>query len=124
VQCATQCTSLSAVPFCLDLKGYAGDVLAIRFRFVHHEDQSPYPVPGDWLAQIRRSARDPAVLDTWNVDDSDEDNGVIGMWLNGAQTAALPPDVLLAWDLQRTAADSTPRTYYRGDLIVTRDVTR
>lgn len=126
VTCAARCSTLSGVPTCLDFKVYAGDSFAVRFRFVYQGTTDPFPVPGLWLSNVRRSPRDVLALTSFAIDDSDEDpGGIIGISLTGEQTAALPQDVALVWDLQYLPeGGSQPHTWFRGDLISTRDVSR
>jgi hypothetical protein len=118
----THCTTLSVVPACVNLKAYAGDGIKVRFRFSAHG--TPVPVPGAWLAQIRTHDRAAETVTEFYIDESQENEGVIAIVLTGQQTGSMPPDVSMVWDLQHTPDYEEPRTYYRGELCITRDVSR
>jgi hypothetical protein len=124
VTCSSRTQTLSSVPTPLDLKGYAGDPLLRRFHFRDKVTHEPLPVVGDWAAQIRRSARDVEVLAAFAVDETDETTGTVIISLSGVQTAALPTNVGLVWDLQFVGDNGQPRTFFYGDLCMIQDVTR
>lgn len=111
-------TTIVVLPQTLDLYLYAGDGFNARFTF-KNLDNTPFAIPGEWRAQIRKSAGHPEVLDTFTVT-VDSDNGVLNIALTGEQTDALPPRS--RWDLQQTPPESEPRTWYRGGLYFDEDV--
>ena len=71
-------------------------------------------------AHIRERIDAAELLDPFTIDDSEADEGSLRIALTSAQTAALESPVV--WDLQQT--DGEPRTWYRGYIYPSGDVTR
>ena len=110
-------------PGVLDLRLYRGDSFATDLNFTNADDEpEPYPLTGIWRAQIRAHAEGPTVLDTFTVDTTRQDVGIINISLTTAQTLALPDRSV--WDLENTPDDGKIRTYLMGSLFASGDVTR
>ena len=108
---------LGAVPKPLDFEVYRGDGFAVLFNFT--QDAEPWPLTGTWEAQVRETPTDE-ILTSFTVDDSEADEGNLRIALSSVQTAALTGPAV--WDLQQT--DGEPRTWYRGNIYPSGDVTR
>lgn len=98
---------------------YTGDAYDHRVTF-QDGDGTALDMTGTWRAQIKKRATDTAVLVEFDVDDSDAATGIIWLRLTEEQTAALDEGEAV-WDLEETGA---ALTYLRGDVTITRDVTR
>ena len=112
-------TTVSVRPKTLDFSLYAGDSFAVSFVFTDQETGEPYPLTGTWEAHIR----DKGVLVTeFSVDDTDAATGILALSLTGTQTSELALLGGCTWDLQQDFAGG-PRTWYRGAVNLTGDVT-
>ena len=109
-------------PTRLDLSPYAGDGFAFSLTFTDKVTGDPWPVPGVWNAEVRALPDADVVLATFAIDTTNADTGVVLLSLGGADTRALPPTAW--WDVQQTAPGAEPRTWYRGQVKTTADVTR
>lgn len=117
---STVTTTLSVRPKTLDLALYGGDSFALQFIFIDQETGEPWPVTGTWTAQIRNRGEE---IDAFTIDHAEAGEGKLSVSLTGAQTSSLIGIQTLTWDLQQTF-DGGPRTWYRGSVSVTGDVTR
>lgn len=111
-------TTLSTAPQELNLNLYSGDGVTLIFTFI--EDAEPWPTTGTWLAHVRASEVGP-VITTFTLA-VDETAGTVTASLSGAQVRSLGNEAV--WDLQQTPPSAEPRTWYRGAITVTGDVTR
>ena len=109
---------LGATPKILDFDVYRGDGFAVLFNFT--SDGEPWPLAGTWEAHIRERIDAADLLDQFTIDDSEAAEGSLRIALSSVQTAALEKTVV--WDLQQT--DGEPRTWYRGSIYPSGDVTR
>jgi len=100
---------------------YAGDTFSQTFTF--KEDDVAIDLPdegwGSWTAQYRRNP-DSTTAISFAVDTTDAATGQITISLTATQTGTLEPGV---FDLQATQG-FVVRTWVRGGLNVTKDVTR
>lgn len=111
------------------IKLYRGDAYDQSFRL---REKLPDGSSGDPLvltgctvaAQIR--ATEDAATPLAEFDCAlGADPGVVTIALTAAQTAALTgSNKIGVWDLQVTWPDTKPRTYLRGPVTLTKDVTR
>lgn len=111
-------TLLKALPTQLDLLLYAGDGCTLVFSFL--EEGQPWPTTGTWAADVRASEVGP-VITSFTIN-NDETTGVVKASLSGAQVRSLGNEAV--WDLQQTPPSAEPRTWYRGKIDITGDVTR
>lgn len=111
-------------PVALDLKLYAGDGFAVQFVFVDKVTGLPWPATGTWEAQIRAPATNAVILTSFTIDDSLEATGEITASLTGEQVRSLLGVSNAYWDLQQIIPGSEPRTWYRGRITASQDVTR
>ena len=79
-------------------------------------------MPGEWAAQVRREPQSIDVLTDFAVDTTQHDAGLILLSLTGEQVRAIPSGSV--YDVQQTQPDVEPRTWYRGRITVSWDVTR
>jgi hypothetical protein len=112
-------TTLTVRPKTLDFSLYGGDSFAVTFIFTDQETGDPYPLTGTWEAQIRNKGEE---VTEFSVDFSFATDGRLGLSLTGEQTALLVGLQTLDWDLQQSFAGG-PRTWYRGAVNVTGDIT-
>jgi hypothetical protein len=117
-------TTISLQPAALDLKLYAGDGFALQFQFVDKATGLPWPATGVWEAQVRSPAASATIVLSFAVDVTSAAEGKITISLSGDQTRALLPFRDAVWDLQQDTNTGEPRTWYRGKLAITQDVTR
>ena len=116
-------TILSSLPALLDLNIYGGEPYTLGFQF-QHTDETPYPLTGTWKADIRDGSLN-AVITSFTVDTTNEAAGLIVLTLSKTNLALIPTNTAVAWDLQQGDAGGNPiRTWYRGAVNVTADVTR
>lgn len=113
--------SLNATPASLDLVLYSGDGVTIAFTFVDKETDAPWPTTGTWAAQIRATDNSDDVIAAFGVANN-EAGGVVTLSLSGEEVSSLGSNAV--YDLQQTAPSAEPRTWYRGNIKVTKDVTR
>lgn len=112
-------------PARLDLAPYAGDGFAFALTFTDKATGDPYPVPGEWRAEVRATADATTVLAAFTIDTTNADTGTVVLSLTGAQTQALPcVPFVAAWDVEHTPPGAEPRTWYRGVVRTLVDVTR
>ena len=107
-------------PGVVDLRGYRGDTFTARLAF-RYTDGTLVTLDGTWRAQLRTSAGDDAVLDSFTVDASEQAGGFITVSLTAQQTTALPQRA--TWDLENVA-DAGVRTWLAGILYLGGEVTR
>ena len=83
-------------------------------------DGGTYVMTGTWRTTDPRSAEDPAVLDSFDVDDSRQAEGIITMTLTPEQTNDLPDRSV--WDLENVSEDTTigTHTWLMGSLATSR----
>ena len=112
-------TFLSTRPKTLDLDIYAGDGFALRFQFSDKVTAEPWPLEGTWKAEIRDGDGD--VVTDFVIDASEADEGKLALSLSATQTESLQGLSSLTWDLQQSVG---PRTWYRGAVYATGDVTQ
>jgi hypothetical protein len=117
-------TTIKVGPEPLDLVLYAGDGFAVTFLFVDKESGGPLPADGTWTAEVRAPAASPDVVIAFTVDASQQLQGKISLSLTGEEVRAILPVKGAEWDLQQQVSGSEPRTWYRGKVTVTQDVTR
>lgn len=113
---------IAVLPVQLDLSLYAGDGFAMMFVFTDTAGV-PWDASGTWEAQVRSSSSSTEIITSFTTDDSEEAQGHIRVSLTGEQVRSLL-GVTSVWDLQQTPAGGEPRTWYRGKIAVTEDVTR
>lgn len=116
-------TTISVQPIQLDLRLYAGDGFTMEFKFVDKTTGTPWPTTGAWAAQARSPAESETILLEFDVD-NDAGAGTVTMSLLGEQTRALLGARSASWDLQQHIVGAEPRTWYRGKISATQDVTR
>ena len=112
-------TTLNVRPSLLDFSLYAGDSFAVSFVFTDAETGEPHPLTGTWEAQIRDRGE---VVSEFSVDTTDAATGRLSLSLTGEQTALLALLGTPSWDLQQDFSGG-PRTWYRGSVNLTGDVT-
>ena len=112
-------TNLKALPSELDLVLYSGDGVTIAFAFT--EDGQPWSTAGEWTAEVRASTVGP-VITSFAIDNTAPETGVVKASLTGAQVRSLGNGAV--YDLQHVAPGAEPRTWYRGTITVTGDVSR
>jgi hypothetical protein len=112
---------VSLAPAVLELRGYKGDAFEVRFGF-HYKSGAAVPLEGTWRAQIRADPLDDDVLETFDVDVSQQSVGVVTLRLTPAQTVALPQRAV--WDLEQTPTGGAVRTWFAGSLYLGGEVTR
>jgi hypothetical protein len=117
-------TAISMQPARLDLWLYAGDGFAVLFTFTDKETGDPWPIDGVWLAQVRTTPSSDEIVATFNIDDADVSSGKLTLALDGTQTRAIADAGACVWDMQQVASGAEPRTWYRGSVRVTADVSR
>lgn len=117
---------VSRIPEEIDLELYAGDGAAIKFTV--NSAGVAFPLNGVITSQIKVARADAEPLLTWNVDDSQLANGLVVIFLTGAQTASLISatgrNFRGVWDLQYTANGAEPVTLVQGKVKCNADVTR
>ena len=103
------------------LSVYAGDTFSQTFTFKEDDEAINLVTAGwtSWTAQYRRNP-DSTTAVSFAVDTTDAATGEITISLTATQTGTLEAGV---FDLQATQG-SVVRTWVRGGLNVTRDVTR
>jgi len=119
---------ITLLPDTLDLAFYAGDGVNLQLT-VTDAANSPLPVDGEILAQIRPTKISSTVSATFAVDLTDASMGVILISLTGAQTTALVQPQLLnvfkgVWDVQWSPEDAEPVTLIQGRVECYADVSR
>lgn len=112
-------TVLSTMPQELNLVLYSGDGVTLLFNFM--EEGEPWDTSGVWTADVRRSEV-ADVITTFTIDNSVPATGVVTASLSGAQVRLIGNEAV--WDLQHVAASAEPRTFYKGTIQVTGDVSR
>jgi hypothetical protein len=123
-------TGLDVRPRTLDLYLYRGDTFTVSFTFTHPAPPMPvrsdeyvsYPLDGTWEAQIRTSPENPEVLADFTIDTSEQSYGEITISLDADTVTLLPARAW--WDLQQTDLAGARKTWFRGNIAVTGDVTR
>ena len=127
-------TLVSTRPRTLDFDLYAGDSFAVVFEFINEKTKEPWPLDGTFKAEIRAKGE---VVTEFTVDDTEQTDGKLRLSLTGEQTdtlatatptchhrsAATTCAQCMSWDLEQSF-DGGPRTWYRGAVTVTGDVTR
>lgn len=111
-------------PARLDLRLYAGDGFNVAFVFTNAETGAPYPLEGEWAAQVRAPASNTTELLAFVVNTTEAATGKVVLTLTGEQTRQLLGVVDASWDLQQTPPAGQPRTWYAGAVTATLDVTR
>ena len=111
---------LSILPGLMDVTIYRGDSFEQTLSFTDGSSPLALPTTG-WEAAIRLQPRDEVPLTTFTIDAASAGSGLLTLSLTTAQTTALPERTV--WDLELTEG-SEVRTYLRGSLSVTQDVTR
>ena len=116
-------STIQVGPVTLDLKLYAGDGFSLGFNFVDKETAEPWPAAGAWAAQVRApiTAAEPLLMFT--VDLAQQSAGIISISLTGDQVRELLDVDDAVWDLEQLNAGAA-RTWYRGRISATPDVTR
>jgi hypothetical protein len=114
---------LALTPTKLDLALYAGDGFAIAFTFTDKVTGEPWPLDGEWLAQVRVVPGADAVVASFTV--ATTAPGSLTASLTGDDTrAVLEAGALTWWDLQQTSPGAEPRTWFRGQVRALEDVSR
>lgn len=110
---------MSGLPGVYDLKIYQGD--AFRFAVTISDGAAPRNLTGHTAqAQIRKDVS--AVVSIAFACTIEAAEGRVEFYLTGAQTRALPRTAI--WDFQLTDTDGDTQTYLRGQVSVSREVTR
>jgi hypothetical protein len=109
-------TTISIQPKQLDLNLYAGDGFGLVLNFVVKSTSEPWDASGTWQASIRDAFG--TVITDFHIDTNQASTGKIYLSLTGDQTNLFSSGV---WDLQQLPG---PRTWYRGCINTTKDVTR
>ena len=117
-------TTIQVGPKPLDLKLYAGDGFALSFGFVEKETGNPWPADGEWVAEVRAPSTATDPLFAFAVDLTHAIDGVVNVSVSGDQARSLLGKKNAEWDLQQTVPGSEPRTWYRGKISATQDVTQ
>ena len=112
-------TVLSVRPKELDFSLYSGDSFAVQFVFTDQATGAPHPLTGTWKAQVRDKGE---VVTEFAVDLANIATGKISLSLTGEQTTLLAGLGAPDWDLQQDFPGG-PRTWYRGTINVSSDVT-
>jgi len=110
----------------VDLALYAGDGATLRVT-VTDTTGTLVVLDGQVAAQIRHERPDPAALETFDVDDTQADDGTVVLSLTGEQTAGLLDGAAKfegAWDVQWTPVGQEPLTVVQGKVTCVLDVTR
>lgn len=103
-----------------DWQIYAGDDQSIRLDFTDSND-APIDLSGvtGWSAQVRRAPYSNDFV-SLTIDTSAVAGGTVFLSLDAATTAEMQSG---AWDLQGVQ-DGQTKTFCRGNICVTKDVTR
>jgi hypothetical protein len=117
-------STITVGPVALDLKLYAGDGFALQFAFVDKSTGEPWPADGEWAAQVRAPITNDDPLVAFTIDQSQALDGKVTISLTGDEVRSLLGVDEAGWDLQQTAPGAQARTWYRGKVTVTQDVTR
>jgi hypothetical protein len=118
---------VSIIPERFDIALYAGDGAELRVEAADAGTGDPIDLDGDILAQVKNQHADTTAVAEFAVDVTDAGDGVLGLALTGAQTAALPTGNMKfrgVWDVQWVAAGRQPRTLAAGNITCSPDVTR
>lgn len=121
-----------AGPAIKDLDVYQGDTfeLEVRLRDINADGTlgAYIDLTGSTIAAQARATKATAVLATFGVtiwDQTDPDlRGGLTLTLTNTQTAALPGDTSVLWDMQRTDSQGRVRTLLAGRVLLTGEVTR
>jgi cob(I)alamin adenosyltransferase len=119
---------INLLPETLDLAFYAGDGADIQLT-VTNTDDTPVPLDGTVIAQVRPSKLSETVSAEFAVDMTNAALGVIQLSLTSAQTTAMlgPARVNVfkgMWDVQWDPADREPVTLIQGRVECYADVSR
>jgi len=114
-------STITQQPQTLDLKLYAGDGFSLGFNFVDKATGDPIAVDGTWAAEVRSPASAADALTAFNVVATPE---LVTISLTGEQLRSLIGNTEATWDLQQTVSGAEPRTWYRGRIVASQDVTR
>ena len=117
-----------ATPGPHDIALYQGDTHEMTLTFTRRDKETDVVSPLNFTgavgaAQIRRTARDSAVLGEFDVTFPDPVNGVCRMELNAATSQAIGAESCV-YDLQITDSGGKVRTYIKGVITVEKGVTR
>ena len=115
---------LEFVPAELNIKVYRGDTIRAT-EFTYKEGGVAVNISAGYsiAAQIRLRQDDPTILKSFTVVITDGVAGKFTIFMAAADTAALPPKTLY-WDLQVTSPSGHVRTFVKGKVTVSKDVTR
>jgi hypothetical protein len=115
---------VDATPTRIDLHGYQGDDLLLRIG-VYDGDGALIDLTGAIpSAQIRQTADDPVVLADFLALISTTDKNVIELRLTAADTALLPTDIELVWDVEYEDVNGLTTTVLAGCACFEAEVTR
>lgn len=112
---------IDAQPIALDLNLYAGDDFSMLLTFTE-ANGLPWDASGIWAAQVRATPSSTEILADFTVDMTQAATGKVRLSLTGDQVRTIPTTGSSMWDAERTAGGLT-RTFYRGKVTVTQDVT-
>jgi len=106
------------------LELYQGDYFELAVTLYEVDGTTPRNLTGMTpRAQVRTTAEDSTVLLEFDITiDDDPTTGQLTLSAASAQTALLPKKAV--WDFQLTDAGDRTRTYLRGSVVATREVTR
>jgi hypothetical protein len=111
-------------PTKIDLHLYQGDDLLLRIG-VFDADGAAIDLTGAIpSSQIRTTAEDPVVLAEFIALVSAVDKNVVELHLTSADSALLPTDAELAWDVQYVDVEDLTTTVAAGAVCVEPEVTR
>lgn len=112
---------LAQLPGVLDLTIYRGDDTNFQVTITDTTTGDPMVLPtSGWLSQVREEAeKDSPVVFTITVDAASAATGVLGLSIDGADTADVEGPYL--WDLENTTLE---RTFLAGKVRLQGQVTR
>lgn len=112
---------LVQLPGALDLTIYRGDDTNFQVTLTDPETEEPLDLPtSGWRAQVRVDKDATVVLFTITVDATDAASGVVGLAIDGDDTAGITDDAAV-WDMENT---TTERTYLAGKVRLKGQVSR
>lgn len=112
---------LAQLPGELNLSVYRGDTTNFQVTITDTESGDPLVLPTTgWRAQARTTRDAEAVLFTITVDATDAATGILGLSIDGADTADVTQTSVF-WDVENTSLE---RTYLAGKVRFSGEVSR
>ena len=100
---------------------YKGDTFVFQFQLLTPESEVVDLTGVEVKAQIRATEDSGSVVAEFDAS-HDDDGGTVTLALTPLQTTAIVANG--KWDVQLTFPDTTVKTYLRGDVVLTKEVTR